>query len=164
MYLSKDRYDCDKRGQNVAILITYIGMNIVLSAFLERASKRTAYIFHAVLFFFTFSLLLIVTDNGVTRQTVVELIGEDTFNAVTTVVLGTRLSVMLPLLVVEVALVLQTLLVALFTVQRIVTYLGGSKRKAYERLSATRPTPPRWQSDGVIDQQRLYALLQVMLC
>ena len=94
MYLSKDRYDCDKRGPNVAILITYIGMNIVLSAFLERASKRTAYIFHAVLFFFTFGLLLLVTDNGVTRQTVVELIGEDTFNAVTTVVLGTRLSVM----------------------------------------------------------------------
>ena len=142
MYLSKDRYDCDKRGPNVAILITYIGMNIVLSAFLERASKRTAYIFHAVLFFFTFGLILLVTDNGVTRQTVVELIGEDTFNAVTTVVLGTRLSVMLPLLVVEVALVLQTLLVAMFTVQRIVTYLGGSKRKAYERLSATRPTPP----------------------
>ena len=143
MYLSKDRYDCDKRGPNVAILITYIGMNIVLSAFLERASKRTAYIFHAVLFFFTFGLLLLVTDNGVTRQTVVELIGEDTFNAVTTVVLGTRLSVMLPLLVVEVALVLQTLLVAMFTVQHIVdVYLGGSKRKAYERLSATRPTPP----------------------
>ena len=148
----------------MATLITYIGMNVVLSAILERKSKKTAYIFHAVLFFFTFSLLLIVTDNGVTRQTVVELIGEDTFNAVTTVVLGTRLSVMLPLLVVEVALVLQTLLVAMFTVQRIVTYLGGSKRKAYERLTATRPTPPRWQSDGVIDQQRLYALLQVMLC
>ena len=148
----------------MAILITYIGMNIVLSAFLERASKRTAYIFHAVLFFFTFGLLLIVTDNGVTRQTVVELIGEDTFNAVTTVVLGTRLSVLLPLLVVEVALVLQTLLVAMFTVQHIVdVYLGGSKRKAYERLTAIRPTP-RWQSDGVIDQQRLYALLQVMLC
>ena len=149
----------------MAILITYIGMNIVLSAFLERASKRTAYIFHAVLFFFTFGLLLLVTDNGVTRQTVVELIGEDTFNAVTTVVFGTRLSVMLPLLVVEVALVLQTLLVAMFTVQHIVdVYLGGSKRKAYERLTATRPTPPRGQSDGVIDQQRLYALLQVMLC
>lgn len=128
----------------MAILITYIGMNIVLSAFLERASKRTAYIFHAVLFFFTFGLLLLVTDNGVTRQTVVELIGEDTFNAVTTVVLGTRLSVMLPLLVVEVALVLQTLLVAMFTVQHIVNvYLGCSKRKAYQRMTATRPTPPR---------------------
>lgn len=127
----------------MAILITYIGMNIVLSAFLERASKRTAYIFHAVLFFFTFGLLLLVTDNGVTRQTVVELIGEDTFNAVTTVVLGTRLSVMLPLLVVEVALVLQTLLVAMFTVQHIVNvYLGCSKRKAYQRMTATRPTPP----------------------
>ena len=147
----------------MATLITYIGMNIVLSAFLERTSKRTAYIFHAVLFFFTFSLLLIVTDNGVTRQTVVELIGEDTFNALTTVVLGTRLSVMLPLLVVEVALVLQTLLVAMFTVQRIVTYLGGSKRKAYERLSATRPTPPRWR-DEPVDKQKLYSILQVMLC
>lgn len=131
----------------MAILITYIGMNIVLSAFLERASKRTAYIFHAVLFFFTFGLLLLVTDNGVTRQTVVELIGEDTFNAVTTVVLGTRLSVMLPLLVVEVALVLQTLLVAMFTVQHIVNvYLGCSKRKAYQRMTATRPTPPPWRN------------------
>ena len=148
----------------MATLITYIGMNVVLSAFLERASKRTAYIFHAVLFFFTFGLLLLVTDDSVLGKSVADIVGEGTYKAVTTVVSGTRLSVMLPLLVVEVALVLQTLLVAMFTVQRIVTYLGGSKRKAYERLSATRPTPPRWQCDGVIDQQRLYALLQVMLC
>ena len=148
----------------MATLITYIGMNVVLSAILERRSKKTAYIFHAVLFFFTFALLLLVTDDSVLGKSVADIVGEGTYKAVTTVVLGTRLSVMLPLLVVEVALVLQTLLVALFTVQRIVTYLGGSKRKAYERLSATRPTPPRWQSDGVIDQQRLYALLQVMLC
>ena len=126
----------------MATLITYIGMNVVLSAFLERKSKKTAYIFHAVLFFFTFCMLLIVECDNVIGSAVVELLGEKTFNAVTTVLLGTRLSVMLPLLVVEVALVLQTLLVAMFTVQRIVTYLGGSKRKAYERLSATRPTPP----------------------
>ena len=148
----------------MATLITYIGMNVVLSAILERKSKKTAYIFHAVLFFFTFALLLLVTDDSVLGRTVADIVGEGTYKAVTTVVLGTRLSVMLPLLVVEVALVLQTLLVAMFTVQRIVTYLGGSKRKAYERLSATRPTPPRWQCDSVIDQQRLYALLQVMLC
>ena len=148
----------------MATLITYIGMNVVLSAILERRSKKTAYIFHAVLFFFTFGLLLLVTDDSVLGKSVADIVGEGTYNTVTTVVFGTRLSVMLPLLVVEVALVLQTLLVALFTVQRIVDYLGGSKRKAYERLSATRPTPPRWQSDGVIDQQRLYALLQVMLC
>ena len=148
----------------MATLITYIGMNVVLSAILERRSKKTAYIFHAVLFFFTFGLLLLVTDDSVLGKSVADIVGEGTYNAVTTVVFGTRLSVMLPLLVVEVALVLQTLLVAMFTVQRIVTYLGGSKRKAYERLTATRPTPPRWQSDGVIDQQRLYALLQVMLC
>ena len=126
----------------MATLITYIGMNVVLSAILERKSKKTAYIFHAVLFFFTFALLLLVTDDSVLGRTVADIVGEGTYKAVTTVVLGTRLSVMLPLLVVEVALVLQTLLVALFTVQRIVTYLGGSKRKAYERLSATRPTPP----------------------
>ena len=126
----------------MATLITYIGMNVVLSAILERRSKKTAYIFHAVLFFFTFALLLLVTDDSVLGRTVADIVGEGTYKAVTTVVLGTRLSVLLPLLVVEVALVLQTLLVALFTVQRIVTYLGGSKRKAYERLSATRPTPP----------------------
>ena len=131
-----------KRGTNVATLITYIGMNVVLSAFLERKSKKTAYIFHAVLFFFTFCILLIVECDNVIGSAVAELLGEKTFNAVTTVLLGTRLSVMLPLLVVEVALVLQTLLVAMFTVQRIVTYLGGSKHKAYERLTATRPTPP----------------------
>ena len=148
----------------MATLITYIGMNVVLSAILERKSKKTAYIFHAVLFFFTFALLLLVTDDSVLGKSVADIVGEGTYKAVTTVVLGTRLSVMLPLLVVEVALVLQTLLVALFTVQRIVTYLGGSKRKAYERLTATRPTPPHWQTDGVIDHQRLYALLQVMLC
>ena len=126
----------------MATLITYIGMNVVLSAILERKSKKTAYIFHAVLFFFTFALLLLVTDDSVLGKSVADIVGEGTYKAVTTVVLGTRLSVLLPLLVVEVALVLQTLLVALFTVQRIVTYLGGSKRKAYERLSATRPTPP----------------------
>ena len=126
----------------MATLITYIGMNVVLSAILERRSKKTAYIFHAVLFFFTFALLLLVTDDSVLGKSVADIVGEGTYKAVTTVVLGTRLSVLLPLLVVEVALVLQTLLVALFTVQRIVTYLGGSKRKAYERLSATRPTPP----------------------
>ena len=126
----------------MATLITYIGMNVVLSAILERKSKKTAYIFHAVLFFFTFALLLLVTDDSVLGKSVADIVGEGTYKAVTTVVLGTRLSVLLPLLVVEVALVLQTLLVAMFTVQRIVTYLGGSKRKAYERLSATRPTPP----------------------
>ena len=126
----------------MATLITYIGMNVVLSAILERKSKKTAYIFHAVLFFFTFALLLLVTDDSVLGKSVADIVGEGTYKAVTTVVLGTRLSVLLPLLVVEFALVLQTLLVAMFTVQRIVTYLGGSKRKAYERLSATRPTPP----------------------
>ena len=126
----------------MATLITYIGMNVVFSAILERKSKKTAYIFHAVLFFFTFALLLLVTDDSVLGRTVADIVGEGTYKAVTTVVLGTRLSVLLPLLVVEVALVLQTLLVAMFTVQRIVIYLGGSKRKAYERLSATRPTPP----------------------
>ena len=148
----------------MATLITYIGMNVVLSAILERKSKKTAYIFHAVLFFFTFALLLLVTDDSVLGKSVADIVGEGTYKAVTTVMFGTRLSVLLPLLVVEVALVLQTLLVAMFTVQRIVTYLGGSKRKAYERLSATRPTPPRWQIDGVINGQHLYALLQVMLC
>ena len=126
----------------MATLITYIGMNVVLSAFLERKSKKTAYIFHAVLFFFTFCILLIVECDNVIGSAVAELLGEKTFNAVTTVLLGTRLSVMLPLLVVEIALVLQALLVAMFTVQRIVTYLDGSKHKAYERLTATRPTPP----------------------
>ena len=148
----------------MATLITYIGMNVVLSAILERKSKKTAYIFHAVLFFFTFGLLLLATDDGVLQDSLVNMLGQKTYDAVTMVVLGTKLSAVLPLLVVEIALVLQALLVAMFTVQRIVTYLGGSKRKAYERLSATRPTPPRWQCDGVIDQQRLYALLQVMLC
>ena len=133
----------------MATLITYIGMNVVLSAILERRSKKTAYIFHAVLFFFTFGLLLLVTDDSVLGKSVADIVGEGTYNAVTTVVFGTRLSVMLPLLVVEVALVLQTLLVALFTVQRIVDYLGGSKRKAYEPLSATRPTPPRWRDEPV---------------
>ena len=49
----------------MATLITYIGMNVVLSAILERRSKKTAYIFHAVLFFFTFGLLLLVTDDSV---------------------------------------------------------------------------------------------------
>ena len=147
----------------MATLITYIGMNVVLSAILERKSKKTAYIFHAVLFFFTFALLLLVTDDSILGKSVADIVGEGTYNAVTTVVLGTRLSVMLPLLAVEVALVLQTLLVAMFTVQRIVTYLGGSKRKAYERLSATRPTPPRW-CDEPVDKQKLYSILQVMLC
>ena len=147
----------------MATLITYIGMNVVLSAFLERKSKKTAYIFHAVLFFFTFCMLLIVECDNVIGSAVAELLGEKTFNAVTTVLLGTRLSVMLPLLVVETALVLQTLLVAMFTVQRIVTYLGGSKRKAYERLTATRPTPPRWR-DEPVDKQKLYSILQVLLC
>ena len=127
----------------MATLITYIGMNVVLSAILERRSKKTAYIFHAVLFFFTFGLLLIVTDDSVLGKSVADIVGEGTYNAVTTVVFGTRLSVMLPLLVVEVALVLQTLLVAMFTVQHIVNvYLGCSKRKAYQRMTATRPTPP----------------------
>ena len=135
--------DVTKRGTNVATLITYIGMNVVLSAFLERKSKKTAYIFHAVLFFFTFCMLLIVECDNVIGSAVVELLGEKTFNAVTTVLLGTRLSVMLPLLVVETALVLQTLLVAMFTVQHIVdVYIGGSKHKAYQRLSAQQPTPP----------------------
>ena len=147
----------------MATLITYIGMNVVLSAILERRSKKTAYIFHAVLFFFTFGLLLLVTDDSVLGKSVADIVGEGTYNAVTTVVFGTRLSVMLPLLVVEVALVLQTLLVALFTVQRIVTYLGGSKHKAYERLTATRSTPPRWR-DEPVDKQKLYSILQVMLC
>ena len=147
----------------MATLITYIGMNVVLSAILERKSKKTAYIFHAVLFFFTFALLLLVTDDSILGKSVADIVGEGTYNAVTTVVLGTRLSVMLPLLAVEVALVLQTLLVAMFTVQRIVTYLGGSKRKAYERLTATRPTPPRW-CDEPVDKQKLYSILQVMLC
>ena len=126
----------------MATLITYIGMNVVLSAFLERKSKKTAYIFHAVLFFFTFCMLLIVECDNVIGSAVVELLGEKTFNAVTTVLLGTRLSVMLPLLVVETALVLQTLLVAMFTVQSIATCLVGSKHKAYQRLSAQQPTPP----------------------
>ena len=126
----------------MATLITYIGMNVVLAAFLERRSKKTAYIFHAVLFFFTFVLLLLVTDDGFFGKSVAGMLGEETYKAVTTVVFGTRLSVMLPLVVVEVALVLQTLLVALFTVQRIVDYLGGSKRKAYVRLSNTNSTPP----------------------
>ena len=147
----------------MATLITYIGMNVVLSAILERKSKKTAYIFHAVLFFFTFALLLLVTDDSVLGKSVADIVGEGTYNAVTTVVLGTRLSVLLPLLVVEVALVLQTLLVAMFTVQRIVTYLGGSKRKAYQRLSAQQPTPPRWR-DEPVDKQKLYSILQVMLC
>ena len=109
----------------MATLITYIGMNVVLSAFLERKSKKTAYIFHAVLFFFTLGLL-----------------GQKTYDAVTMVVLGTKLSAVLPLLVVETALLLQTVLVALFAVQSIATCLVGSKHKAYQRLSAQQPTPP----------------------
>ena len=148
----------------MATLITYIGMNVVLSAILERKSKKTAYIFHAVLFFFTFALLLLVTDDSILGRTVADMLGEGTYNAVTTVVFGTRFSVMLPLLVVEIALVLQTLLVAMFTVQHIVDiYLGGSKRKAYERLTATRPTPPSWQCEP-LDKQNLYSILQVVLC
>ena len=131
-----------KRGTNVATLITYIGMNVVLSAFLERKSKKTAYIFHAVLFFFTLGLLLLATDDGVLQDSLVNMLGQKTYDAVTMVVLGTKLSAVLPLLVVETALLLQTILVALFAVQSIATCLVGSKHKAYVRLSATRPTPP----------------------
>lgn len=148
----------------MATLITYIGMNVVLSAFLERKSKKTAYIFHAVLFFFTFCMLLIVECDNVIGSAVTELLGEKTFNAVTTVLLGTRLNVMLPLLVVETALLLQTVLVALFAVQSITTCLVGSKHKAYVRLGNNTTPPPRWQTDCLINGQRLYALLQVMLC
>ncbi len=126
----------------MATLITYIGMNVVLSAILERKSKKTAYIFHAVLFFFTFALLLLVTDDSVLGKSVADIVGEGTYNAVTTVVFGSRLNVMLPLLVVETALLLQTILVALFAVQSITTCFEGSKHKAYQRLSNNTTPPP----------------------
>ena len=147
----------------MATLLVYLAINVVLATVLEKQSKKTANIFHAVLFFFTLGLLLLATDDGVLQDSLVNMLGQKTYDAVTMVVLGTKLSAVLPLLVVEIALVLQTLLVAMFTVQRIVTYLGGSKRKAYERLSATRPTPPRWR-DEPVDKQKLYSILQVMLC
>ena len=148
----------------MATLLVYLAINVVLATVLEKQSKKTANIFHAVLFFFTLGLLLLATDDGVLQDSLVNMLGQKTYDAVTMVVLGTKLSAVLPLLVVEIALVLQTLLVAMFTVQHIVdVYIGGSKHKAYERLSATRPTPPRWR-DEPVDKQKLYSILQVMLC
>ena len=147
----------------MATLLVYLAINVVLATVLEKQSKKTANIFHAVLLFFTLGLLLLATDDGVLQDSLVSMLGQKTYDAVTMVVLGTKLSAVLPLLVVEIALVLQALLVAMFTVQRIVTYLGGSKRKAYERLTATRPTPPRW-CDEPVDKQKLYSILQVLLC
>ena len=129
--------------KKVATLLVYLAINVVLATVLEKQSKKTANILHAVLFFFTLGLLLLVTDDGVLQSSLVNMLGQKTYDAVTMVVLGTKLSAVLPLLVVEIALVLQTLLVAMFTVQHIVdVYLGGSKRKAYERLGDNGPNPP----------------------
>ena len=108
-------------AKKVATLLVYLAINVVLATVLEKQSKKTANIFHAVLFFFTLGLLLLATDDGVLQDSLVSMLGQKTYDAVTMVVLGTKLSAVLPLLVVEVALVLQTLLVAMFTVQRIVT-------------------------------------------
>lgn len=148
----------------MAILFVYMLINIVLSVVVERKSRKTVNILHAILFFYTFAILCLCADNGILQQSVCNLLGKDVYAKAMTVMFAGGVSAIIPLTVVEIVLWMQATIVALMTVDSIVNYFGGKKRKAYVRLCDTNSTPPRWLSDDLINGQRLYALLQVMLC
>lgn len=126
----------------MAILVVYILINIVLSTVVERKSRKTVNILHAILFFFTFAILCLCTDEGILQKSVCNLLGKDVYEHAMMIMLAGGVSAIIPLTVVEFVLWVQALIVALMTVDGIVNYFGGKKRKAYERLGDNGSTPP----------------------
>ena len=126
----------------MAILLVYIVINCVLSAVVERKSRKTVNILHAILFFFTFTILCLCTNEGILQQSVCNLLGEDVYAQAMTVMFAGGMSAIIPLTVVEFVLWVQALIVAMMTVDSIVNYLGGKKRKAYVRLGDNSTPPP----------------------
>lgn len=147
----------------MAILVVYMLINIVLSVVVERKSRKTVNVLHAILFFFTFAILCLCTNEGILQQSVCNLLGKDVYAHAMTAMFAGGVSAIIPLTVVEFVLWAQALIVAMMTVDSIVNYLGGKKRKAYERLCDNSSTPPRWKIEP-LDKQNLYSILQVLLC
>ena len=118
----------------MAILVVYMLINIVLSVVVERKSRKTVNVLHAILFFFTFAILCLCTDEGILQQSVRNLLGKDVYDHAMMVMFAGGISAIIPLTVVEFVLWVQALIVAMMTVDSIVNYFGGKKRKAYVRL------------------------------
>ena len=145
----------------MGILLVYFAINAILAATIERKHNSVVTIFHAVLFAFTSVLLWLCADNGIFAEYLQNLLGEELYDSVLTVVFCSNMFV--PFAVVEFALVLQALLVAWLMTLGLVQYLEGTRARKAERISDKAlaklgRTPPRCEF------RKLYSLFEVIRC
>ena len=126
----------------MAILVVYMLINIVLSVVVERKSRKTVNVLHAILFFFTFAILCLCTNEGILQQSVCNLLGKDVYAHAMTVMFAGGVSAIIPLTVVEFVLWAQALIVAMMTVDGIVNYLGGKSARRTNAFATTVLPPP----------------------
>lgn len=144
----------------MAILLFSVAVNVLIAAFLEGKRKRLAVICHVMLVGTVFTILLLCGEGGGLYYACRNLLGDATYNAVLNVLCAGNTKMLLPLLIVQIFLFLQTLFIVVFAVQTIVTVFRRKQRNFIllrgDDFAEKLPFVGRWS--------KLFYLLQVLRC
>ena len=143
------------------IVLLYVIANIALSTALEKNRKSAAVISHALLFFMTFCLLLFFSDSPFVHNPLRDLLGNDEFRWLTEIIAMNDVPVLVPFAIVEVILVVQMVLVAVFFASKVVESLLSGKHRDYEEIHDRQG---KFSLPNVVVSQKFYYLFSVLRC
>ena len=114
-------------------IVLYLIANMFLSLYVERRHRFSAMVAHAILFAFTFSLLLFCTDVPFCKGLMQYILGSQYDDYMAAYNVG-GVSVMAPFAVVEIVIILQMLITAAVFAAEVVTDLFVRAHKKYDLL------------------------------
>ena len=96
------------------VVLMYLVANVAMSTMLERSRKGVAVVSHALMFLFTFVLLLFFADIPMIAEPLENFLGTINYRKLINAVALNDVSVLIPFAIVEVIVVLQMLFSLLF--------------------------------------------------
>ncbi len=146
----------------MVIVLLYLIANIVLSTIVEKNRRGTMVICHAVLFFFTLTMLLMCSDVPVFGNLAKFLMGDVYDSFLSDVMCGNRVAVMVPFVLVEFFAIVQMVISVLFVATEVVCGMFAANRKKYVFIADEHRTS-RYTTVPVYTQ-KLYYVLSVLRC
>ncbi len=146
----------------MVIVLLYLIANLVLSTIVEKNRRGTTVICHAVLFFFTLTMLLMCSDVPVFGNLAKFLMGDVYDSFLSDVMCGNRVAVMVPFVLVEFFAIVQMVISVLFVATEVVCGMFAANRKKYVFIADEHRTS-RYTTVPVYTQ-KLYCVLSVLRC
>ncbi len=157
-------HNARERGESadrMIVVLMYLVANVAMSTMLERSRKGVAVVSHALMFLFTFVLLLFFADIPMIAEPLENFLGTINYRKLINAVALNDVSVLIPFAIVEVIVVLQMLFSLLFVAVEAVGYVFGKKRKDYDKVDDGQESV---SLPDVVISQKFYYLFSVLRC